>query len=106
MTLNDFKKKRLAGQYGFDHVRVWVDSARCNPSETEVVLKDDVNVVRFDARLFYGLSVFLYADQYSETIAKIYEKLKAHAAFILVALVDFGDEIGWKWSKAAGEQQI
>lgn len=106
MNLNEFKKLRLKDKYRYDHVRLWVDTDYEHPEENEVVVKSDMDVKKFDARLFYGLPVYLYSEKYTDTVVGIYEKLKDHTEFVLVALTDFGDDLGWKWTKTQGEQQL
>lgn len=106
MNLNEFKNLRLKEKYQFDHVRLWIDSEYDNPEPNEVVVPSNIPAHQFDARLFYGLPVFIYSENYNETVCNIFERLKGHTNFILVALTAFGDDLGWKWTKALGEQEI
>lgn len=106
MTLAEFKKKRLAGKFKSPVVNLWIDSEYKVKSENEVVVKSDISLAKFDGRLFYGLPVFIHSENYTKVVQEIYEELKKHTEFIVVALTDFGEDLGWKWTKREGVQEI
>ena len=107
MTLDDLKQNRLNGALPCDSVTIWLDDEyKPLPSAQEIVLGAKVNVDRLDLRPLVGLSIFIHADGYTGRLARLYRRLQEYAAFILVAIIDFDDELGWKWTRLHGEMAL
>lgn len=104
MTLDELKQNRLAGMLPCTSVTIWLDDEYQHlPKAQEIILGAKVNVDRLDLRPLVGLSVFIHAERYTDRLARLYRRLQEYAAFIMVAIIDFGDELGWKWTRLHGE---
>lgn len=107
MTLEELTKQRLKRAYSAHQVTLWLDGLyQPLPEAKEIALNDSVNVERLDLRCLVGLSVFIHAEHYTDKLARLYERVKEHAAFVMVAVADFGDELGWKWHRLHGEMPL
>lgn len=107
MTLDELKQQRLDKTFSGDSVTLLVNGLyQPLGSAKEIALNDSVNVERLDLRPLVGLSVFIHAEKYTERLARLYARAKEHAAFVLVAIIDFGDELGFKWSRLHGEMPV
>ena len=107
MTLDDLTQQRLRKSFSGDAVTIWLDGLyRCLPESKEIALSDSANVDRLDLRCLVGLTVFIHAEHYTDKLVRLYQRVKEHAAFVMVAITDFGDELGWKWHRLHGEIQL
>lgn len=102
MTLEDFIAKRKAGKYKKNWVRVWLDQEFSTELPSDIPVKTNAMAPRFDARPFVGMSVFITTEKYDTDAMRVFESLHNVASFVLIAFTDFGDDIGWKWSKETG----
>ena len=60
------------------------------------------SVARDDFRAFQSLSVTLYAGTWSKLAADAFEKLKGHAIEIYALCPEYGEDIGFVWSRKYG----
>lgn len=100
MTVDKFMKLRLSGKLKTDIVELWVDSAFKTWRPNQVVIQDGKRLTELESMAFAGLSVFLHAEKYTDSVVANFERLKKHALYILVAIADFGDDLGFDWRKA------
>lgn len=105
MTLADFYTRRVDGSYDRDDVVIWLDDTMDCPADSHIVV-GKANMKDLDIRYFKGMAVFVYAEKYSDWLLDTLERLKKTADFILVGLSDFGDDLGWKWTRELGDQAI
>jgi hypothetical protein len=107
MTLEELKQHRLAKTFSGDAVTIWLDAQYLPlPDSKEIALSLNANIERLDLRPLVGLSVFVHAYSYSDKLVRLYERIKEHAAFAMVVIVDFGDDLGWKWHRLNGEMPV
>ena len=59
-----------------------------------------------DLRPFVRCDVHLHANKYSKEVGELYERLKEYADTITVLVAEFGDDLGWWWSKETGQQEL
>lgn len=104
MTLADFYKLRQTKDCPRDVV-IWLDDTMIAPLDNHIVV-GKAQMRELDVRYFLGMEVFIYTDKYSQWLLDVLEQLKKTAAFILVGLTDFGDDLGWTWTKQTGEQAV
>ena len=52
-------------------------------------------VKRADVRAFAGLPVFVHAQGYTPALLTLVDRIKEISGFILVAVLDFGNDLGW-----------
>lgn len=105
MKVRDLMNKRLQKSWDRDSVNLWVFDDY-EPSSKHDVAIEHKKAARIDFRPFYGLSVFVCAQSYDDVLVTMVERLKQSANFILVAILDFGDDLGWKWSREMGVEQL
>lgn len=105
MKVRDLLEKRKQRNWTRDSVNLWVFDDYEPPNQSDVVVSHK-KAGRIDFRPFYGLSVFVCAQSYDDTLVRMVDRLKESANFIMVAILDFGDEIGWKWSRDVGVQEL
>lgn len=55
-----------------------------------------------DFRPFVGLDVILYAPKATKTFADLIDRMKQYANFMTVFCGEYGDDLGWEWSKKWG----
>lgn len=107
MTLEELTQQRLRKTLSAHQVTLWLDGLYLPlPGSNQIALSESVNVERLDLRCLVGLSVFIHAEQYTDKLARLYQRVKEHAAFVMVAITDFGDELGWKWHRLHGEMPL
>lgn len=91
MNADEFMKTRLAGDCP-ESVTIWLaDEA---PRECDVAVPESL-VKRVDVRAFAGLPVFLHAKSYTPALLTLVDRIKEISGFILVAVLDFGNDLGW-----------
>lgn len=100
MTVDQFTSLRLSGGLHTDAVELWLDSAFNPWRVNQVVIPEGKRLTERESMAFAGLSVFLHADKYTDTVVANFEKLKKHAAYVMVAIADFGEDLGFDWRKA------
>lgn len=105
MKVRDLLNKRLQGKWDSDSVNLWMFDDY-EPLHKNDVAISRVKAPRIDYRPFKDLSVFVCAQSYDEPLLAMVDRLKESANFILVAILDFGDELGWKWSRDLGVQEL
>lgn len=105
MKVRDLMTKRLQQEWNRDSVNLWL-ADEFEPHNNHDVVVEPKSAARIDFRPFYGLNVFVCAQTYDETLVAMVERLKQSASFILVAILDFGEELGWKWSRDFGVEQL
>ena len=105
MTLNDFYKARIDGPFEGTDITVWLDDTIVPPLQSHLVIETS-DIDALDYRMFSGLNVYVYAESYTQPLLDALERFKKTASFILVGLIDFGDELGWTWTKANGEKPV
>lgn len=59
-----------------------------------------------DLRPFVRCDVHLHAAKYSKEMGELYERMKDYADTITVLVAEFGDDLGWWWSKETGQQEL
>lgn len=91
MTADDFMKARLAGDCP-ESVTVWLGDD--SPRECDVAVPVG-QVKRADVRAFAGLPVFVHAQSYTPALLTLVDRIKLVSSFILVAVLDFGNDLGW-----------
>ncbi len=91
MTADDFMKARLAGDCP-ESVTVWLGDE--SPRECDVAVPLGL-VKRADVRAFAGLPVFVHAQGYTPALLTLVDRIKEISGFILVAVLDFGNDLGW-----------
>lgn len=107
MTLEELTQQRIKKTLSAHQVTIWLDGLyQCRTDAKEIALSEFVNVERLDLRCLVGMSVFIHAERYSNKLARLYERTKQHAAFVMVAVADFGDDLGWKWHRLHGEMSL
>ncbi len=107
MTLEELTQQRIKKTLSAHQVTLWLDGLYLPlPGSNEIALNDSVNVERLDLRCLVGLSVFIHAERYTDKLIRLYERVKEHAAFVMVAVADFGDDLGWKWHRLHGEMSL
>lgn len=102
--MKEFTKLRLENKWKGNSITVWLSDDMISMGD-HLVFKEK-SASRVDTRIFLGMSVFLCAQSYNDRVLRFYEKLKENASFILVGLIDFGDEVGWKWNHRTGECEL
>lgn len=100
MTVDQLMDLRLSGGLEKDTVELWADSAFNPWRNDQVVIQDGKRLTERESMAFAGLSVFLHSDKYTDTVVANFEKLKKHAAYVMVAIADFGEDLGFDWRKA------
>ena len=100
MTVDQFTNLRLSGGLETSAVELWVDSAFNPWRVNQVVISEVKRLTERESMAFAGLSVFLHAEKYTDVVIANFERLKKHAAYVLVAISDFGDDLGFDWRKA------
>lgn len=107
MTLEELTQQRLRKTFSAHQITIWLDG-EYQPlvGSKQIALSESINIERLDIRCLVGLAVFIHAERYSDKLARLYERVKEHAAFIMVAITDFGDELGWKWHRLHGEMPV
>ncbi len=105
MNVRDLMTKRLQKEWERDSVNLWLAEAIEPPNPLDVVVAPN-EAARIDFRPFYGMSVFICAQTYDDTLVAMVDRLKESASFILVAVIDFGNELGWKWSREFGVEPL
>lgn len=103
MTLKDFYKQRVEGVYDHSDVILWLDDTMDCPADRHIVV-GKFNMRELDIRFFKGMAVFVYAEKYSDWLLETIERLKKTADFIFVGLTEFGDDLGWSWTRETGDQ--
>lgn len=99
MTLAEFAKLRASEDLKTDIVELWVDD-QFNPWRDNQVMYPETRRVRpHDFRVFVGLSVFVHTTKYTAQVVEIFEGLKKFSNYILVAVADFGDDLGFEFRK-------
>jgi hypothetical protein len=63
-------------------------------------------VERDDFRVFVGLHVTLFCKDYDQFAAKVFDRLKQHAAEITVLVAKWGEDIGFFWSAEYGQMEL
>jgi len=107
MTLEELTQQRLKKMLSAHQVTLWLDGLyQPLTGSKEIALSDSVNVERLDLRCLVGLSVFIHAEHYTDKLVRLYERVKEHAAFVMVAIADFDDDLGWKWHRLHGEMPL
>lgn len=91
MTADEFMKARLAGDCP-ESVTVWLGDE--SPRECDVAVPLGL-VKRADVRAFAGLPVFVHAQGYTPALLTLVDRIKEISGFILVAVLDFGNDLGW-----------
>lgn len=105
MTLQDFYAQRASGSYRRPDITIWLDDTMVCPVDSHIVV-GKAQMKDLDHRYFIGMSVFVYAESYSDWLLETLEKIKQSAVYILVGLTDFGDDLGWQWEKSIGETPL
>lgn len=93
MTADEFMKLRRSGDFSPDGVTIWLGNE--SPRESDVSIDEDA-VKRADVRAFAGLPVFVHAPTYSDALTVLVNRIAALTSFVLVAIADFGADLGWK----------
>ncbi len=93
MTADEFLKMRMSGEFSPDGIAVWIGDP--SDDETSVSIRE-CDAKRVDVRAFAGLPVFIYAKSYTESLVALVERISKITGFVLVAVADFGGELGWK----------
>lgn len=107
MTLEELTQQRLTNRLSAHRVTLWLDGLyQPLPGSKEIALNDSVNVERLDLRCLVGMSVFIHAEHYTDKLVRLYQRVKEHASFVMVAITDFGDELGWQWHRLHGEMPL
>lgn len=108
MTLEQIAKLRM--QRKFDtaaFVTIWLDCGyQAREEKHELAFEADATVGRIDLRPLVGLSVAIHANEYSERLVRLCERVKEHAAFVLVAIAGFDEDLGWCWSRLHGDMAL
>lgn len=105
MKVRDLMNKRMQQKWDRDSVNLWLFDDY-EPANKHDVVIEHKKAGRIDFRPFYGLNVFVCAQSYDETLVAMVDRLKQSANFILVAIIDFGEELGWKWSRDFGVETL
>lgn len=103
MKFSDFKKMRLSNRWKDNMVTVWLDEEMESCPTNHIIVRPSEKI---DLRVFLGMSVYIHTQSYSAKLAAMYQELQKHASFILVGVIDFGDDLGWKWSREYGEGMV
>ncbi len=97
MTLEELTQQRLKRTQSAHQITILFDGLYLPVAgSNQIALSAKQNVERLDLRCLVGLSVFIHAEAYSAKLVRLYERVKEHAAFVMVVIVDFGDDLGWK----------
>ena len=94
MTAQEFMAMRLANGFEGKTITVWLDD-QIDTKTKDVVIRE-AEVKRVDVRALAGIPVFLHADTYSQALTVLVERIKQHTSFLFVAIVAFGEDLGWK----------
>lgn len=107
MTLDRIAEIRMSRQWPADlFVTLWLDceyESRQNKPEVSI---DGVSPLRLDFRPLVGLPVAIHAKKYSERLVKLTERVKEQASFVMVAIEDFGEDLGFAWSRLHGDRTL
>lgn len=108
MTLDRIATIRMTRQWPAEvFVTLWLDcDYESRSNKPEVSIEEGASPRRIDFRPLVGLSVAIHAKKYSERLVSLVERVKEHAAFVMVAVEDFGDELGFAWSRLHGERSL
>lgn len=108
MTLDQIARLRTDQLWPNDaFVTLWLDCEYAARNDKPEVSIDSAMPIRLvDARTLVGLAVAIHANEYSDRLVRLVERVKEHAAFVLVAVASFGDELGWKWSRLHGDMEL
>lgn len=99
MTPIEFCKQRATTGLKQDIVELWMDDEFVAWRDNQIVVDSNYSLKARDARCFAGLSVFLHTEKYTPAVAKNFQLLQNNANYIMVAITDFGDELGFEWRK-------
>ena len=94
MTAKEFMALRLANGFAGQSITVWLDD-QIDAQTRDIVIREG-EVKRVDVRALAGLPVFLHAESYSQALVDLVARIKMHTKFLLVAIVGFGEDLGWK----------
>ena len=107
MTLEELTQQRIRKALSAHQITLWLDGLyKPLGGSKEIALSESVNVERLDLRCLVGLTVFIHAERYTDKLVRLYQRVKEHAAFVMVAITDFGDDLGWKWHRLHGEMPL
>lgn len=99
MNLKEFRSFRSGYDLETDIFELWVLEGFETWRYNQVLISPSVRLTESDSMAFVGLSVFVHTDKYTEALAHNFELLKKVANYILVAITDFGDDLGFEWRK-------
>ena len=97
MNLQELRSYRSTYDLENDIIELWALEGVKTWRDNQVLISPAVRLTDGDSMAFVGLSVFVHTDKYTDTLVHNYEMLKKVANFILVAITDFGDDLGFEW---------
>lgn len=100
MTLAEFAALRAADCLETDVAELWIDDEFSPWRDNQVTYPETRRVRPHDFRVFVGLSVFVHTAKYTNQVVEIFDGLKKYADYVLVAVVDFGEDLGFEFRKA------
>lgn len=71
-----------------------------------LVLVAEGDLTLDDFRPFVGLDVMLFAPKSNKTFADLIDRMKQYAARLTVFCGEYGEDLGWEWSKAWGDCEL
>jgi hypothetical protein len=80
----------------------WTHSA----DKPELLVRPEDPIERLDLRCVVGLNVVLFFPDWSAAVSRLYERLQEYAREIAVMSPGFEADIGWRWTKAAGQHDF
>lgn len=108
MTLDRIATIRMERRWPSDlFVTLWLDCGyQARDDKPEVSIDESISVRRIDLRALVGLPVAIHAESYTDRLSTLFNRVKEHASFAMVAVSDFGDELGFAWSKLHGDREL
>ena len=76
----------------------WANTA----DRPQILIRPEDPIERLDLRCFLGLDVILFAEEWTDQVARLYERLQEYAQEIAVLSPAFEIDIGWWWIRGVG----
>ena len=72
----------------------------------ELLVRPGDSVERLDLRCLVGLKVILFAADWNDRVARLYERMLEYVQEVLVNSPAFEQDIGWRWIKGIGKVEF
>lgn len=93
-----------------EFVEVDVDCEYLSPKYSNefalLVLVAEGDLSADDFRPFVGLHVVIYSPKATKTFNDLLDRIKEHAASLMIFCGDYSTDLGWEWSRKWGDCEI